>query len=96
MDARKNIYSSIQNLTTTKDILDGRNPYNEESDAKTVNQAIVIKFASKAQAEKYINLVEKKVHYSLNKDGITQAEVKNFILNYLMLIIRLSILIQKV
>lgn len=96
LDARKNIYSSIQNLTTTKDILDGRNPYNEESDAKTVNQAIVIKFASKAQAEKYINLVEKKVHYSLNKDGITQAEVKNFILNYLMLIIRLSILIQKV
>lgn len=78
LDARKNIYSSIQNLTTTKDILDGRNPYNEESDAKTVNQAIVIKFASKAQAEKYINLVEKKVHYSLNKDGITQAEVKKF------------------
>ena len=78
LDARKNIYSSIQNLTTTKDILDGRNPYNEESEAKTVNQAIVIKFASKAQAEKYINLVEKKVHYSLNKDGITQEEVKKF------------------
>ena len=57
IDARKNTYSSIQNLTTTKDILDGRDPYNNEADATTKNQAIVVKFASKAQAEKYINLV---------------------------------------
>lgn len=78
IDARKNTYSSIQNLTTTKDILDGRDPYNNEADATTKNQAIVVKFASKAQAEKYINLVEKKLGYGLNKDGITKDEVKNF------------------
>lgn len=77
-NSRKSVYSSIQNLTTTKDILDGRNPYKRDEDAQTINQAIVIKFASKAQADKYIALTEKKLGYALTKDGITKDEVKDF------------------
>lgn len=78
MDSRKNVYLKIQNLTTTKDILDGRDPYNNDGDKITKNQAIVVKFASKAQADKYIEKVTSQLGYGLNKENITNDEVKAF------------------
>ncbi len=52
-EARENKYSSVQNYTTTADLL-GVTYHNQPQDENYKNHAIVIKFASKAQADKYL------------------------------------------
>lgn len=77
-EQRENIYNKIKDLTATKDLLSGRNPYENEEGYETKNQAIVIKFASKKEAEKYIQKTAYKLRYDLSKTGISVKEVKNF------------------
>lgn len=55
-EVRESKYSQIQNYTTTADLF-GVKYNNQPADAVYKNHAIVIKFASKAQADKYINIV---------------------------------------
>lgn len=55
-EIRENKYAAIQNYTTTADMF-GIKYKNQAADEVYKNHAIVIKFASKAQADKYINKV---------------------------------------
>lgn len=77
-EQRESTYSKIKDLTATKYLLDGLNPYENEEDYKTKNQAIVVKFASKKQADKYIQKTEEKLNYKLSDKGLTTEKVKNF------------------
>lgn len=77
-EQRENIYNKIKDLTATKDLLDGKNPYENEDDYVTKNQAIVVKFASKKEAEKYIIKTIDKLGYDLSKSGISNNEVQKF------------------
>lgn len=76
-DVKKAKYDAIMNYTTTADKLGIK--FNGQKDGEDyLNHAIVVKFKSQAQADRYMLDVARILGYSLSKSDITKQEVLQY------------------